>query len=115
MAVFLAEAVEPVLAEPAFEEGARINPRGRVALDEKLVAAAGMRLAPEEVVEADLVQRGRRGVGRNVAAHADSRALSAVHHDGGVPPDPRPVPAFDVLVAGEPRLQLGRDGVDVIG
>ena len=75
----------------------------------------GWDFAAEEVVEADLVERGRRGVGRNVAAHTDSRTLSAVHHDGGVPPDPGPVATLDLLVAGEPRLQLGRDGVDVVG
>ena len=115
VAVLLAEAVELVGAEPAFEEGAGVNARGGVALDEDLVAAAGMRFAAEEVVEADLVERRRGGVGRNVAAHTDSRALRAVHHDGGVPSDPRPVAPFDVLVAGEPRLQLGRDGVDVVG
>ena len=86
-----------------------------MALDEDLVAAAGMGLAAEEVVEADLVQRRRRRVGRNMAAHTDSRALRAVHHDRGVPPDPRAVAPFDVLVAGEPRLELGRNGVDVVG
>ena len=115
MAVLLAEAVEPVGGQPAFQEGARVNARGRVALDEHLVAAAGMRLAAEEVVEADLIERRRRGVGRDVAAHADSRPLRAVHHDGGVPPDPGPVATLDVLVAGEPRFQLGGDGVDVVG
>ena len=115
VAVLLAEAVELIGAEPALQEGAGVDPGGGMALDEHLVAAAGMRLASEEVVEADLVERRGRGVGRNVAAHADSRSLRAVHHDGRVPSDPRPVATFDVLVAGEPRLQLGRDGVDVVG
>ncbi|CAG7421621.1 hypothetical protein PICSAR35_04397 [Mycobacterium avium subsp. paratuberculosis] len=115
VAVLLAEAVELVGGQPALQEGARVDPRGGVALDEDLVAAAGMRLAAEEVVEADFVQRRRRRVGRNVAAHTDSRPLRAVHHDGGVPPDPRPVAPFDVLVAGEPRLEFGGNGVDVVG
>ena len=84
-------------------------------LDEHLVPAAGVRFAAEEVVEADLVERRRRGIGRNVAAHTDSRALGAVHHDGRVPSDPGSVATFDVLVAGEPGLQFGRDGVDVVG
>ena len=86
-----------------------------MALDEHLVAAARVRFAPEEVVEPDLVERGRRRVGRDMAADAHPRALRAVHHDGRVPPDPGPVAAFDVLVAGEPGLQLGGDGVDVVG
>ena len=35
------------------------------------------------------------------------------HHDGRVPADEGPDAALDVLVAGEPRLLVGRDGVDV--
>jgi hypothetical protein len=115
MAVLLPETVELVGAEPALQKRPCVNAGGGVALNEHLVAAAGMRLAAEEVVEADLVERRRRCIGRNMAAHTDSRALRPVHHDGGVPSDPGPVAAFDVLVAGEPGLQLGRNGVDVVG
>jgi len=50
-----------------------------------------------------------------MTAHTDSRTLSAVHHDRGVPPDPGAVAPLDVLVTGEPRFQLGGDGVHVIG
>ena len=35
------------------------------------------------------------------------------HHDRGVPADEGPDAPLDVLVAGEPRLLVGRDGVDV--
>ena len=115
MAVLLAEAVELVGGQPALQERPRVDAGGGVALDEHLVAAAGMRLPAEEVVEADFIQRRRRCVGRNMAAHTDSRALRAMHHDGGVPSDPRPVATLDILVAGEPGLHLGRDGVDVVG
>ena len=86
-----------------------------MALDEDLVAAAGVGLAAEEVVEADLVQRGRRRVGRDMAAHTNSRPLRAVHHDRGVPSDPRAVASLDVLVTGEPGLEFGRNRVDVVG
>jgi hypothetical protein len=112
--VFLPEPVEPLSAQPSLQKRARVNPRGRVALDEHLIPAAGMGFAPKEMVEPDLVERRGGGVGRNVAAHADSRALGAVHHDGRVPSDPGPVATFDVLIAGKPRLQLGRDGVDIV-
>ena len=50
-----------------------------------------------------------------MAADADARALRAVHHDRGVPAQVGAVAALDLLVAGEPRLLLGRDGVDVVG
>ena len=41
--------------------------------------------------------------------------LRAVHQDRRVPPDVGADAPLDVLVAGEPRLPLGRDGVDVVG
>jgi hypothetical protein len=114
VAVFLAEAVELVGAESPFQERAGVDPRRRVTLDEDLVAATGRGLAAEEVVEAHLVERRRGCIGGDVPAHADPRALGAVHHDRGVPADPAPIAPLDVLVAGEPGLQFGGDGVDVI-
>ena len=115
MALLLAEPVELLLGQAALEERAGVHAGGGVALEEDLVAAARVVLAAEEVVEADLVERRRRGVRRDVAADADAGALRAVHHDRGVPAQPRAVAALDLLVAGEPRLVLGRDGVDVVG
>ena len=111
----LAEAVELVLGEPALEVGPGVDAGGGVALDVDLVTAAGVVLAAEEVVEADLVEAGGRLVRRDVAAHLEALAVGARHHDRGVPADERADPALDVLVAGEPRLALGRDGVDVVG
>ena len=86
-----------------------------MALEEDVVAAAGVVLAAEEVVEADLVERGRGGVGGDVPAHADAGALGARDHDGGVPAQPAAVGALGVLIAGEVGLVLDRDGVDVGG
>lgn len=90
-------------------------PGGGVSLDEDVVAAAGVVLAAEEVVEADLVQRRRRCIGRDVASHTDSRALGAMHHDRGVPADHLAEAALELLVTGEPRFRLGGDGVHVVG
>ena len=84
-------------------------------LDEHLVATTGVRLAAEEVVEADLVERCRGGIGGDVAAHAHAGPLRPVHHDGRVPADPAPVAALHLFVPGEPRLEFGGDGVDVVG
>src|SRR6202012_5818275 len=107
MAVFLPETVELVGGQPALQKSPCVNAGGGVALNEHLVAPARMRLAAKEMVEADLVERRRRRIRRNMAAHTDSWALRAVHHDGGVPSDPGPVAAFDVFIAGKPGLQLG--------
>ena len=64
------EVVELVLGQAALEEGAGVDPGRRVALVEDLVADPLAVLAPEEVVEADLVQARRAGVRREVAADA---------------------------------------------
>ncbi|ETJ03976.1 MAG: hypothetical protein Q605_AUC00765G0005 [Actinomyces urogenitalis DORA_12] len=84
-----------------------------MALEEDVVAAARVILAAEEVVEADLVERGGRGVGGDVSAHPDPRALGAGDHDGGVPAVPSAVGALGVLVAREVGLVGDVDGVDV--
>ncbi|CAM5305927.1 hypothetical protein TPAU25S_00101 [Tsukamurella paurometabola] len=112
--LLLAEAVHPLSRDTAFEERAGVDAGGGVTLNEHLVAAARVLLAPEEVVEAHLVQRRRAGVGGDVPADAHAGALGAVDHDRGVPSDPGAVPALDLLVAGEPRLEIGGDGVHVI-
>jgi hypothetical protein len=50
-----------------------------------------------------------------VATHPDVRALSAVHHDRGVPAAVRAEATLEGLVAGELRFGGGRDRVDVVG
>jgi hypothetical protein len=85
-----------------------------VPLEEDLVAAVALVLAAEEVVEADVVERGRGGEGRDVAADADAGALRPGDHHGGVPAGRVEDLALDLLVAGEERLVLGRDRVDVV-
>ena len=110
----LAEAVEVLLAEAAHEIGAGVDAGGGVALEEDVVAAAGVVATAEEVVEADLVHGGDRGVAREVAADGDTRALGTMDHH-------RRVPAVDVAqlllelhVAGILGLLVHRDGVHVV-
>ena len=111
----LAEAQQLLLVEPALQEGAGVDARRAMALDVDLVAAAGVVLAPEEVVEADLVEAGGRLVGRDVAADLEPGPVGVGDHHRGVPADERADPALGLLVAREPRLALRRDGVDVVG
>ena len=109
----LAEVVEVVVGEAALEVRAGVDAGRGVALEVDVVAAAGVVLAAEEVVEADLVQRGRAGERRQVAADAVGVLVGLDDHHRRVPADEGPDPALDVLVAGEPRLVLAGDGVDV--
>ncbi len=111
----LAEPVELRLGEASLEVGARVDAGGRVTLEPDLVAATGVALAAEEVVEADLVEAGRGLVGGDVAAHAQAGTVGARHHDRGVPADVGANASLDGLVAREPGLTLGRDGVDEVG
>ena len=78
-----------------------------------MVAGVAVVLAAEEVVEADLVQAGRAGERAEVATDAVGGLVGAHHHRRCVPADEGADAALDVLVAGEPRLVLARDGVDV--
>ena len=111
--LLLPERVEVVLGEATLDESARVHAWRRVALEVDLVAAARVVLALEEVVEAHLVQRRDGRVGRDVSADALARGLGARDHDGGVPADPAPVAALDLLVAGEFGLVVHVNRVDV--
>src|SRR5439155_23979363 len=96
-------------------ERARVDAGRRVPLEVDLISVTAVGLAAEEVVEADLVERGRRRVGREVTAEAVETMIRTVDHDHGVPPDERTDATLDELVAREPRLLLPRDRVDVVG
>src|SRR4051812_14937739 len=74
-----------------------------------------MVLTTKEVVETDLVKRGRGGVGGDVTTNAHPGTLRPMHHHRCVPPDPGAVPSLGLLVTREPWLILGGNGVDVIG
>ena len=71
--------------------------------------------AAEEVVEADLVEGGRRGEGRDVAAEAGVLLVGPHHHRHGVPADDALDAALDGAVAAVGGLLALRDGVDVGG
>ncbi len=107
------EVVEVVLAEPPFEVRAGVDAGRRVALDVDRVAGLAVVLAPEEVVEADLVEARARGEGREMPPDPVGVLVRPDDHDGGVPADERSDAALDQLIAGEPGLTLGGDRVDV--
>ena len=105
--------VEVVLGQAALEERAGVDAGRGVALEVDVVAGVAVVLAAEEVVEADLVQAGRAGERGEVAADAVGVLVGSHHHHRRVPADEGADAPLDVLVAGEPRLGLAGDGVDV--
>ncbi len=102
------------LVDPAFEVGAGVDARRRVSLEIDDVGVGAL-VPAEEMVEADLVESRRRGVGRDVSTDALFRLVGAHDHGGGVPPDQ----ALDApLEIGTPRHQLlfvGGNRIDVGG
>ena len=97
-----------------FEERARVDAGTRMALMEDQVARMiGARRAPE-MIEADVVQRRRRGEAGDVSAQRPGLAIRAHHHRHRVPADDAADAPFHVRVAGALGLQLRRNRVDVL-
>ena len=109
----LAETVHLFFGETSLDEGAGVGTGGGVALEEHVVAAAGVVLSAEEVVQADFIKSGDRGVGGDVSANLDAGALCARHLNGCIPTDPAAVLALHGLVAGEVRFLVNGNSVDV--
>src|SRR5439155_25720613 len=107
-----AEGLELRLRDPSLEERPAVEPGRGMTLEEDQVAGVAV-LAAEEVVEADLVEAGARGVRRQVPAQPREPLARAQHHHRRIPPDDAADAQLHLLVAGERRLLLGRDGVDV--
>ena len=108
---FAAEVIELLFVQPAFEKGARIHARRAVALVKHQVARMTVVGAAEEIVEADVVQRGAGGEGGDVAAQAFVVFVGAHHHGQRIPAHQRANAALHEQIAGH-HLFLGRrDGV----
>ncbi len=110
---FVAEVGQVLLAEAPLQKRAGVQSRRGVPLEEDLVAQEVLGARAPEVVEADLPQRGRRGVGRDVPADARPLAVGPDDHRHGVPADDRLDAPLQLAVARVDRLLRDRDGVDV--
>ena len=111
----LAEVEQLPLAQAPFQKSSRIDARRGMALEEDLVATAGVILASEEVIEADFVETRGRLIGGDVAADLKAWPVGIRHHDCGIPSDVAAHLSLDVFIPGEPRLLTRRDGVDEVG
>ncbi len=109
---FPAEIVELRFVDTALQIGARIDARRRMALDIDHVAGECIGAAAEEMIEADVVQHRRGGIGGDMPAHVRMLA-GAQHHRHRVPADQRIQFALQYSVARIRQLALGGDRVDV--
>ncbi len=99
--------------EASLEVGPGVDAGCGVALEVDVVAAPVAILAPEEVVEADLVEQCGRRIARKMTADAIGAAVGASDHEHGVPAHDAADARLELLVARVVGLLLGRDGVDV--
>ena len=116
---FLAEVQQLFFRDAALEVCPRVDARRRVALDVQQVAAVLAVGAVPEVVEAAAQHGGerreRRQVATEIAAVGRMQPVRLDDHRHRVPAHVGAQALFDVDVAGELRLVLGRDRVDVRG
>jgi hypothetical protein len=86
-----------------------------MALDVQQVARMAVTGGAPEMVEADVVKRGRTGEAGDVAAQVAGAAVGAHHHRHRVPAQDAADLPLKAGVARHGRLQVWRDGVDVLG
>ena len=84
-----------------------------MALEEDQVTPGGVVETAEEVIERHLIERGRRGIRRNVAADAGAHAVGPHDHRHSVPAQDAFDPPLDVAVAGVDWLLVDRDRVHI--
>ena len=108
-----AEVFQLMLVEAPFEKGAGVDAGGGVPLEVYLVAGMAVAGGAEKVVVADLVEGGRRGVGRDVAAEVGVVVIGAHDHGHGVPAHDALDPPLDLAAARIGRLLIAGNGVDV--
>ena len=107
-----AEIVELLFGEAPFEKRARVDAGRGMPLVIHDVAIAGV-AGPEEMIEPDLVQRGRRRKRRNVAADAGLVLVRPQHHRNRVPSHQALDAALDLLAAWKRHFLFGGQRVDV--
>ena len=109
----MAEVLEALFGEAAFEEGARVDAGRSVALEvydiAGLVAIGGV----EEMIESDLEQGSQGGIGGNMAADAGVVLVLVHHHGHGIPADQALDAALHGAVAWIGDLIFGTNGIDV--
>ena len=96
-----------------FEKRPRVHSRRRVALKINRVAFEIVGPRAKEMIESHFIQRGRRGVRRNVPADVVLHAVRAHHHGQRVPANQALDAPLEFLISREKRLEPQRYRVRV--
>src|SRR5487761_2648629 len=105
--------MELVFAESALHVCTGVHAWACVTLKINLVATAWMIFPAEEMIKANFIKCCRRRIGRDMSAHPDAWSLCAMHKHCSVPSNEGANSTLDGFVAGECRLFLRGNGVDV--
>ena len=100
-------------AEPAFQEGAGVNPRCRMGLGHDNIAAIVLATSAEAVLKTHFKHGCRRGVGGDMPTDTATLIRRLQHHRHGVPADNVLDALFQFNIAGVDGLLRGRNGIDV--
>src|SRR5262245_37447462 len=109
---FLAKVLQLLFGQAAFEKRAGVHARAGVPLEINDVAGAGVGAAAEEMIEADFVERRRRGKCRDVTANV-GRLVRLVNDGHRVPADRTLDPPLQIAVARIRWLLVNGNRVDV--
>src|SRR5260370_36657607 len=110
---FLAEMLEVLFVQPAFQKSAGINSRRSVSLKINNVPGKIAMTRAKKIVERDLVQGCGGGKGGDMAAQSIVDGVGIDDHGHGVPADVALDANLGLPVAGIIRLFFDGNGVDV--
>ena len=110
---FPAKTVELLFRQAAFEKRARVDSGRAVALEVDQIPRMLVGRAAKEIVEADVIQGGRRSERGDVSTEIFIALVGAEHHGQGVPANERANAPLHEQVAGHERLLGGRDRVSI--
>src|SRR4249919_1400169 len=109
----LPKLIELRFRQAPFNEGAGIDARRRVPLDEHQITAVALAWRVPEVIEADVIQGSAGGEARDVAAQLAGDLVGAHDHSHSVPANDRPQPPLNGRNTGITLLLRRQKGVDV--
>ncbi len=114
LAQFVAEVVQMVFGEAAFEKSPRIDARRGVSLEINQVARLIAVTAMEEMIETHFEQRGERGIRGDVAADPVIMLVLVRHHGHGVPASQALNAAFQRAVTGIRHFLIRAKSVHIV-